>query len=106
MSENLTRIAMVMQDVRSKIAARNYLPGSRLPSVRAQAKTLGVSVSTVVEGYERLAAENVILARPGAGFLSVARWPRWIWRKSARDSTEISIRCGCPASRWKPMTVC
>ncbi|PSD49833.1 hypothetical protein C7E25_09505, partial [Stenotrophomonas maltophilia] len=32
--------------------------GSRLPSVRAQAAAMGVSVSTVVEAYERLAAEG------------------------------------------------
>lgn len=118
MSENLTRIAMVMQDVRSKIAARNYLPGSRLPSVRAQAKTLGVSVSTVVEGYERLAAENVILARPGAGFfvsgpvapLDLAQIsprldrnidPLWMSRQSLEaDDSMLKPGCGWLPPSW------
>lgn len=118
MSENLTRIAMVMQDVRSKIAARNYLPGSRLPSVRAQAKTLGVSVSTVVEGYERLTAENVILARPGAGFfvsgpvapLDLAQIgprldrnidPLWMSRQSLEaDDSMLKPGCGWLPASW------
>ncbi|GLS13294.1 aminotransferase-like domain-containing protein [Hydrogenophaga electricum] len=63
-----TRIDTVMDTVRRQIASRTWVPGTRLPSVRAQARTLGCSVSTVVEAYERLAADNVITARPGAGF--------------------------------------
>ena len=68
MPRSQTRIASVMEQVRKQIAARAYLPGARLPSVRQQARLSGVSVSTVVEAYERLAAENLIAARPGAGF--------------------------------------
>jgi len=57
-----------MELVRSRIAARSLLPGARLPSVRAKARAMKVSVSTVVEAYERLAAEGTITARPGSGF--------------------------------------
>ncbi|SFX00140.1 transcriptional regulator, GntR family [Azotobacter vinelandii] len=67
-SQRQTRINVVMEAIRSRIASRSYPPGTRLPSVRAQAKAMGVSVSTVVEAYERLAAEEVICARPGSGF--------------------------------------
>lgn len=63
-----TRIETVMESIRLKIASRTYLPGARLPSVRAQAKAMRLSVSTVVEAYERLAAEEVICARRGSGF--------------------------------------
>ncbi len=68
MTRSGTRIEAVMGEVRSRIAARTYLPGTRLPSVRAQARALHVSVSTVVEAYERLAAEGVVASRPGSGF--------------------------------------
>ena len=68
MQAHQTRIQIVMQTIRSKIATRAYPSGARLPSVRAQAKSSGFSVSTVVEAYERLAAENLIQARPGSGF--------------------------------------
>ena len=36
--------------------------------MRAFADTMGVSKSTVVEAYERLAAEGAVVARPGSGF--------------------------------------
>lgn len=63
-----SRIETVMQAVHSRIAARQYVPGTRLPSVRAQAKAMNCSVSTVVEAYERLVAEGVVRARAGSGF--------------------------------------
>ncbi|TGV46734.1 GntR family transcriptional regulator, partial [Mesorhizobium sp. M2D.F.Ca.ET.160.01.1.1] len=57
-----------MATVRHRIAARTLTPGARLPSIRAFAKTMQVSKSTVVEAYERLAAEGAIRSRPGSGF--------------------------------------
>ncbi|TIX93151.1 PLP-dependent aminotransferase family protein [Rhizobium sp. P44RR-XXIV] len=63
-----TRIEGVMAAISDRIAGRNLMPGARLPSVRSFAKTMQVSVSTVVEAYERLAAEGVIRSRPGSGF--------------------------------------
>jgi len=61
MKQRVTRIEAVMGEVQSRIISRAYLPGTRLPSVRAQARTLSVGVSTVVEAYERLMAEGVII---------------------------------------------
>ncbi|AZG07610.1 PLP-dependent aminotransferase family protein [Pigmentiphaga sp. H8] len=63
-----TRIDAVMETIRSRIASRAYPPGARLPSVRAQAQAMGLSVSTVVEAYERLVAEGAVRSRPGSGF--------------------------------------
>jgi DNA-binding transcriptional MocR family regulator len=81
---------------------------------------MAVSVSTVVEAYERLAAEGVIRSRPGAGFyvsaplapLTLAEIgqrldreidPVWISRQSL-ESGDGMMRPGCgwlPAS-WMP----
>jgi DNA-binding transcriptional MocR family regulator len=68
MKRSGTRINAVMAEIQSRIASRTYVPGARLPSVRAQARTLQVSVSTVLEAYERLSAEGVIASRRGSGF--------------------------------------
>jgi DNA-binding transcriptional regulator YhcF (GntR family) len=43
-------------------------PGARLPSVRQFALDQGVSITTIVEAYERLVAKGVMAARRGAGF--------------------------------------
>ena len=57
-----------MQAIRGRISNRSLAPGARLPSIRALAKTMQVSNSTVVEAYDRLTAEGAIRSRPGSGF--------------------------------------
>lgn len=115
MTSGRTRIDAVMEAVRTRIASRAYPPGARLPSVRAQAKAMGLSVSTVVEAYERLAAEAVVRARPGSGFyvcgpvapLALSEIgprlerevdPLWISRESL-DAGDALLRPGCG---WLP----
>lgn len=72
-SDTLT--ARVMGDIRQRIVARQLSTGARLPSIRGQARAMGVSTSTVVEAYERLAAEGLIQARRGSGFYVSAPLP-------------------------------
>ncbi|MBN9454429.1 MAG: PLP-dependent aminotransferase family protein [Bosea sp.] len=57
-----------MAAIRGRLAARTLAPGDRLPSIRGFAATMKVSPSTVVEAYDRLAAEGLIRARQGSGF--------------------------------------
>lgn len=110
-----TRIQAVMANIQDKISSRTYLPGTRLPSVRAQAKIMNVSVSTVVEAYERLMAEGMISSKKGSGFyvcgpivpLSLAEInpqinreidPLWISRQALESNTN-GFRPGCG---WLP----
>lgn len=104
-----------MAEIHSRIAARAYLPGARLPSVRAQAQAMRVSVSTVVEAYERLAAEGAIASRPGSGFYVVGPVaplaltqlgprldreidPLWVSRQSLEANASV-LKPGCG---WLP----
>ena len=118
MKSELTRIEVVMADVKAKIATVIYMPGTRLPSVRAAAKNHGFSPSTIVEAYERLQTDGVIYSRPGAGFyisditlpLSLADMapnldrtvdPLWISRQSLEPSnTALKPGCGWLPSDW------
>ncbi|MDN5841958.1 MAG: PLP-dependent aminotransferase family protein [Alcaligenaceae bacterium] len=113
-----TRIKAVMTEIQSRIASRTYLPGTRLPSVRAQARAMRVSVSTVVEAYERLTAEGFIASRPGSGFyvagpvapLALTQLgpkldrevdPLWVSRQSLEtDATVLKPGCGWLPSTW------
>lgn len=113
-----TRIDTVMGTVRDRISARSYVPGMRLPSVRAQAKAMQVSVSTVVEAYARLTAEGLINARPGSGFhvcgpvapLALAGIdpprdrqvdPLWLARQSLEpDASLLKPGCGWLPEDW------
>jgi DNA-binding transcriptional MocR family regulator len=115
-----TRTGRVMDAIRRKLAGRVLTAGERLPSIRGFAATMGVSPSTVVEAYDRLAAEGLIRARPGSGFYVAgaappfalaqveprrdrAIDPLWVSRQSL-DADEAVLKPGCgwlPAD-WMP----
>jgi len=115
-----TQIAKVMADVAARIASRACPPGARLPSVRAQAQALQVSVSTVVEAYARLAAQGAIVSRPGSGFyaagpsaplaltcigprLERAIDPLWMARQSLEtDALQTDTPVLKPGCGWLP----
>jgi len=118
--EGSTLVERVMQVIRHRIDIRELVPGSRLPSLRSVAETLGVSKSTAVEAYDRLAAEGSILSRPGSGFrvaghiapLSLTAIgpnldreidPLWISRQSLETGSEIlKPGCGWLPPSWMP----
>ncbi|MFK3815350.1 PLP-dependent aminotransferase family protein [Pseudomonas sp. NPDC089407] len=113
-----TRIGTVMGEIQSRIASRTYTPGARVPSVRAMAQAMQVSVSTVLEAYERLMAEGVLSSRPGSGFyvagpvaplvltelgprLDRAVDPLWISRQSLETSSDaLKPGCGWLPASW------
>lgn len=110
-----TLVSQVMTAIRDRIAARSLLSGDRLPSIRAFAKQMAVSNSTVVEAYDRLVAEGIIQSRRGSGFyvtghtapLSIAQIgpkldraidPFWVSRQSL-DARSDMLKPGCG---WLP----
>lgn len=116
-----TRTLDVMSAIRAKIAGRALLAGDRLPSIRSLATTIGVSPSTVVEAYDRLAAEGLIRARRGSGFyvspmaappLALAAAeprrdravdPFWVSRQSLdTDAAVPKPGCGWLPPDWMP----
>ncbi|WP_255580839.1 PLP-dependent aminotransferase family protein [Caballeronia sp. dw_276] len=115
-----TLVERVMQAVQQRISNRTLAAGAKVPSIRGLAETLQVSKSTVVEAYDRLAAEGVIQSRRGSGFyvtshlpplsltelgplLDRAVDPFWVSRQSL-DAADDTIKAGCgwlPGS-WLP----
>ncbi|OYU59051.1 MAG: GntR family transcriptional regulator [Bradyrhizobium sp. PARBB1] len=110
-----------MNAIRARIASRALAADDRLPSIRSFAATMGVSPSTVVEAYDRLAAEGLIRARPGSGFyVSSAALPRlslaqdqpqrdravdpfWVSRQSLdAASGALTPGCGWLPADWMP----
>ena len=115
-----TRTGEVMEAIRRRMASRTLSPGEKLPSIRSFAATMGVSPSTVVEAYDRLAAEGVIRSRPGSGFyvsgavppLALAEVeprpdrtidPFWVSRQSLDAAAEtLKPGCGWLPADWMP----
>ncbi|MFP5076830.1 PLP-dependent aminotransferase family protein [Rhizobium sp. YIM 134829] len=120
MQNGVTRVRLVMETISQRIAGRALTPGAKLPSVRALAATLKVSVSTVVEAYERLVAEGAIVSRPGSGFyvaqqaapfalaeagpkVDRAVDPFWVSRQSLEtDDETLKPGCGWLPPDWFP----
>jgi DNA-binding transcriptional MocR family regulator len=118
--EKQSRGEMVVATIRQRIAARQLTPGAKLPSVRGLASTLKVSVSTVVDAYERLVAEGAILSRPGSGFYVASQAapfelaevgprrdravdPFWVSRQSLEaDGAYLKPGCGWLPPSWLP----
>ncbi len=119
-AQNITRVEYVMTEIKERLASRKLGPGSKLPSIRSFATTLKVSKSTVVEAYERLAAEGVISSQRGSGFyvtghipplsltdmgpkLDRAVDPFWVSRQSLEtDETFLKPGCGWLPTSWMP----
>ena len=57
-------VRLVIQAVHQAIDEGELRPGTRLPSVRALARQLGISTFTVAEAYAELAARPPGVARP------------------------------------------
>jgi GntR family transcriptional regulator len=57
----------IMEQIRARIAAGDWVAGQELPSIRALAAALSVSVITVKRAYLDLESEGVIVTRHGKG---------------------------------------
>lgn len=57
----------IMEQIRARIAAGDWPAGRELPSIRALAAALNVSVITIKRAYLDLEKEGVILTRHGKG---------------------------------------
>jgi GntR family transcriptional regulator len=57
----------IMEQIRARIAAGDWAAGKELPSIRALAAGLSVSVITVKRAYLDLETEGVIVTRHGKG---------------------------------------
>lgn len=54
--------------LRERIDAGALGHGDRVPSVRTMSRQVGVSIGTVVQAYQRLEAQGLIVARPQSGY--------------------------------------
>src|SRR5260221_7951555 len=68
MLESAPLYHQLADQIHSLVRAGTLRAGERVPSVRRLSKQQGVSVSTVLQAYQRLEAIGVIEARPQSGY--------------------------------------
>lgn len=81
-------VLQIVEGIKTLISERKLRPGTKLPSIRQFAETHGVSVSTVVEAYDRLVADGRLVSRQSAGFY-VRASPQGIYREEAQSLRNI-----------------
>ena len=57
----------VKEQIRHRVAIGDWAPGTELPSIRALAASISVSVITIKRAYLELELEGVIVTRQGKG---------------------------------------
>ena len=115
-----SRTGAAVEAIRRRLAARTLVACEKLPSIRRLASAMGVSPSTVVDAYDRLASEGLIVSRPGSGFfvsgapapLAIAEVgarpdravdPLWVSRQSLdADADMLRPGCGWLPPGWMP----
>jgi DNA-binding transcriptional MocR family regulator len=65
----------IVAGILHEVEEKRWRPGARVPSIRAFAGAHDVSTFTVVEAYDRLVAQGVLVARRGSGFYVSDRRP-------------------------------
>ncbi|GAB6044094.1 aminotransferase-like domain-containing protein [Endothiovibrio diazotrophicus] len=94
MGEESPRYEQVARHIREQVQRGILRPGERVPSVRRLSRQLGVSVSTVVQGYGLLQDERLIEPRPQSGF--------YVKAPARRPPAPAMSR---PEARPRPVTV-
>ena len=100
---NASRYDYLYRCIRHDIAHGNILPDEKLPSKRALARNLGVSVITVEAAYAQLIAEGYVRAEERKGYFACELSP--VARGGRRDGARLRGDAGCNGvSEGNPMT--
>lgn len=67
-TSSLAIYEQIVNQLKNAILSRELVAGEALPSIRALASELEVSVITTKRAYEELEKENLIRSAPGKGF--------------------------------------
>ena len=86
----------ISSQLRDQILSGKLRAGDPLPSIRALAQDLKISVITTMKAYEELVAEGLIVSAQGKGYFVSALDPRLIAEQNQRRIEEgltETIRC-------------
>ena len=67
-TSNLAIYEQIIAQIKDAIIKKDALPDEPLPSIRALAQDLQISVITTKRAYEELEKEGLVYSKPGKGF--------------------------------------
>lgn len=83
----------IVRQVSGQILSGALPPGTALPSIRALARDLKISVITTKRAYEELEREGFVITTPGKGCY-VAPRPEGTWDQARKKQVEEYLRRG------------
>ena len=88
----------IVRQVSAQILSGALPPGAALPSIRALARDLKISVITTKRAYDELEAEGFIRTMPGKGSFVAPQNPE-LYREEARKQVEECLNQALEAAR-------
>lgn len=88
----------IMAQLKRQIASGELHEGQALPSIRALARDLGISVITTKRAYQELERDGFIETVAGKGCF-VARRNNALWREEALRQVEEQLRSAAESAR-------
>jgi DNA-binding transcriptional MocR family regulator len=85
---SLPLVTQIVEGIKVLIHQKKLRPGAKIPSIRHLAEQERVSVSTVVEAYDRLVAEGFLVPRQSSGFF-VRTMSRGLYREEQQSLRNI-----------------
>ena len=84
----------IKDQIRHRVAAGDWKPGEEIPSIRALAASLQVSVITIKRAYLELEHEGVIITRQGKGSYVADRieLPMQLTDQELQEHLEAAVR--------------
>lgn len=84
----------IKDQIRHRVAAGDWKPGEEIPSIRALAASLQVSVITIKRAYLELEHEGVIITRQGKGSYVAERvdLPTQLTDQELQEHLEAAVR--------------
>ena len=65
----------VKKYIKEHIANGIFLPGAKIPTVRALSTELNISHVVIAEAFQELAAENILISKIGSGTVVATKLP-------------------------------
>ena len=103
-NDSLPIYEQIVREVKKAIIKKEIMPGDMMPSIRALARELEISVITTKRAYEELEKEQLIYSVAGKGFYVKAR-NRELLKEDQIRQIEEKMNAEFPAASSLPMFI-
>lgn len=90
-NNNIPIYIQIYNEICEKVLSQDYLPESRLESVREYGAKIGVNPNTIARSYEKLTTDGIIYNKRGIGYFVSPEAPGIILERYRKDFLENEV---------------